>query len=277
MSDKISDTAEVVKGIVEAVPVYQDVAQPAAKEIGTALQTVAKTIHIALAPLSMLVWSYEQIKSHLESELLEKFKNTPSERIVTPSPSIAGPAIESLRFNANEPSLRELYINLLATSMDADTAHNAHPAFVEIIKQISPDEARVIQVLAPTGVSPIVSAGSQYLHGIGERSNHLDIEFLKHFSLLPYDANCLYPDLFPSYLDNLNRLGLVQLKEDYYLAGENIYERLENHPRVLEALADVKSKDYSFRHIPSLRREALFLTNLGRQFCAACVTKNELP
>ena len=36
MSDesKILDTAEVVKGIVEAVPVYQDLIQPATKEVG---------------------------------------------------------------------------------------------------------------------------------------------------------------------------------------------------------------------------------------------------
>jgi hypothetical protein len=57
MSDdsKIRDTAEAVKGIVEAVPIYQDAVQPAAKEIGTALQTVAKSIHVVLAPVSALV------------------------------------------------------------------------------------------------------------------------------------------------------------------------------------------------------------------------------
>lgn len=58
MSDenKIRDAADTVKGVVEAVPVYQDVVQPAAKEVGTALQTVAKTIHLALATLAILVW-----------------------------------------------------------------------------------------------------------------------------------------------------------------------------------------------------------------------------
>jgi len=54
-SSNVGDTAKVVKGIVEAVPVYQDVAQPAAQEIGKGLQTVAKTIHIVLAPVSALV------------------------------------------------------------------------------------------------------------------------------------------------------------------------------------------------------------------------------
>src|SRR5947208_1662292 len=104
--NKIRDAADAVKGIVEAVPVYQDVAQPAAKEIGTALQTVAKTIHIALAPLSALIWGYDQIKGYLIETLTQKLKDTPNERIIAPNPMIAGPIVESLRFSAHEPSLR---------------------------------------------------------------------------------------------------------------------------------------------------------------------------
>lgn len=53
---KVHETAEVIKGIVEAVPVYEDVVQPAAKEVGTALQTVAKTTY---SPCS-------SIRTHLE-------------------------------------------------------------------------------------------------------------------------------------------------------------------------------------------------------------------
>lgn len=56
---KVKDAADIVKGIVKHVPVYQDLVQPAAKEVGTALQTVAKTVHIALAPVSALVWGYD--------------------------------------------------------------------------------------------------------------------------------------------------------------------------------------------------------------------------
>jgi hypothetical protein len=41
MSEKIRDVAEAVKGIAETVPIYQDVVQPTAREIGFALQNVA--------------------------------------------------------------------------------------------------------------------------------------------------------------------------------------------------------------------------------------------
>lgn len=156
--NKIRDAADAVKGVAQAVPIYQDAIQPAAKEVGTALQTVAKTIHIALAPVSALVWGYEQIKDYVTASLIEKLKNVPKERIVSPSPTVAGPTLEALRYAGHEPTLRELYANLLATSMDAGTAQEAHPAFVEIIRQLTPDEARIVRLfLEPRPPFPLIT------------------------------------------------------------------------------------------------------------------------
>ena len=53
---KIRDAAVTVRGIVEAVPIYEDALQPAAREIGTALWAIAKAIHIAILPLRLVVW-----------------------------------------------------------------------------------------------------------------------------------------------------------------------------------------------------------------------------
>ena len=117
----IKDVADAVKGIVEAVPVYQDVVQPAAREIGTALQTVAKTIHIVLAPVSALVWGYDQIKDFVSTRVAEKLRGVPPENIVAPKPNVAGPALESLKYTGHQEDLRELYANLLAASMDSRT------------------------------------------------------------------------------------------------------------------------------------------------------------
>lgn len=46
------------------------------------------------------------IKPRLIDKLAEKLKYVPEERIAPPNPTIAGPAIEALRFAANEPDLR---------------------------------------------------------------------------------------------------------------------------------------------------------------------------
>src|SRR5258705_4181549 len=105
---RLRDTAETVKGIVEAVPVYQDVVQPAAREVGKGLQTVAKTIHIALAPLAALVWGYEHMSDFLGEALTKRLKNVPPDRIITPQTTVAGPALEALKYAGPDPELREL-------------------------------------------------------------------------------------------------------------------------------------------------------------------------
>ena len=135
--NQIRDVVDAVTGVAKAVPVYQDVIQPAAQEIGKALQTVAKTVHVVLAPVSALVWGYDQVKEFVSTKVADRLKNVPPENLVTPKPNVAGPALEALRYTGHESSLSDLYANLLAAAMDSSTAQGAHPAFVEIIKQLT--------------------------------------------------------------------------------------------------------------------------------------------
>ena len=68
MSDenKLRDTADAVKGIAEAIPLDQDALQSAARELGTGLQTVARTFHITLAPISALGTGGSSLYGHQE-------------------------------------------------------------------------------------------------------------------------------------------------------------------------------------------------------------------
>ena len=75
-------------------------------------------------------------------EMALKLVNVPAENIVTPSSSVAGSTILGLSYTHDEPSLKEMYLNLLAAASDDRRASQAHPAFAEIIKQLAPEEAR---------------------------------------------------------------------------------------------------------------------------------------
>lgn len=264
---KIRDVADAVKGIVEAVPVYQDIVQPAAKEVGIALQTMAKTLHILLAPVSGLVWGYDKVKDFVSLRVGEKLENVPLERLLSPEPHVVGPALEALKYTGYQESLREMYANLLATSIDAKTAEHAHPSFVEIIKQISPDEALIIKILG-TGINqPFIDLRTE------EKNSNLGRWSVKFFSLLPFQANCKYPDLGASYLINLQRLGVVELREEYTLQreGQDTYTPLLEHPKIRIITESLKS---STTHKATISKGAIILTKLGEQFCYACVSEN---
>ncbi len=259
--NKIRDAADAVKGIVEAVPIYQDALQPAAKEVGKGLETIAKTIHIALAPVSALVWGFDQIKDFVSTRVAEKLKGVPQERIKSPSPSVAGPALEALKYTGYEDSLRNLYANLLANSMDSKTAADAHPAFVDIIKSMTPDEARLIKMFATSSSCALIDLKVTLKEG-GFIILHRNV------SLLGGQAGCEYSQLVPNYLDNLCRLGLLDIPIGFSFNDKNIYTALESSVLVQDVKQSFEGND---KLTFGIDHKKVDVTDFGKQFIRACV------
>lgn len=243
------------------MPIYQDLAQPAVQEVGKGLHTVAKTVHIVLAPVKVLVWGYEQLEDFLSTKVAEKLSDTPKDEVVEPKLHVAGPALDALRFTGYEEALRELYANLLAASMDAKTASTAHPGFVEIIKQLTPDEARLLKLFSTIELSPVIDVKS---YSTDQQGGF--IEVVRNFSLFGRDASCEHPHLTPSYLNNLTRLGLVEVRDKYYVTPD-AYKELEEYPSIVEAKEQITEEGLR----PEIEKKMLEVTNLGKQFMKACV------
>lgn len=262
--NKIRDAADAVKGIVETVPVYQDTLQPAAREIGTGLATVAKTIHVALAPIAALVWGYDTIKEFVTTRVAEKLSAVPTERIITPEVHVVGPALEALRYTGHQHELRELYANLLATSLDADTCSNAHPAFVDIIKNMSPDEAKIMQQFAQRYLWPVLHINAQ------QTETTRFSRITRNFCLVGEVGNIDHRDLTPTYLENLHRLGLIRLPglDESFCLHDDSYLDLEASEEVQETLAELNR---AVKLAPEMNRGIVRITQLGKQFCDACV------
>ena len=154
---------ELIKSATQVVELaYTDAFQPFAKEAGKALGTVGKTVNIALSPLNAVVWGYEKIEDFVTKKVSEKLeaKQVQPEDIITPDPDIAVPTIEALRYS----KLKDQYANLLASSMDKNSASKVHPAFVEILKQITPDEAKMLKYLADIKTSEPFLLPVSYTH-----------------------------------------------------------------------------------------------------------------
>jgi hypothetical protein len=257
----IKDTAEAVKGIVEAVPVYEDLLQPAVQEVGKGLHTLSKTIHIALAPISAMVWGYEKIGAYLQTSLEEKLKKVPDENIITPDPAVAVPAVEALRYTAHKEELREMFSNLIATAMDNATAAKAHPSFVEVLKQLTPDEAKIISLLTDDKSKAIVK-----IRAYSKEIDHYS-EPIQEFSMLPYLANCSNPELGPSYLVNIARLGLASISYDNYSTLPNSYEPIFNHHYIIQQTKRIELVDKRVE----IQKGTFIRTKFGETFYKACI------
>jgi hypothetical protein len=199
----IAETLKAAKELAEAVPVYQDAVQPVAKELGESLKpagrdvgesvvAVTGAIKLALTPLRGLLWGWQQVEEIVLPELGRRFRDK-LHRLVPPEPTVAGPALESLRFAGSQPALREMYVNLLATAMDKETATKAHPSFAEIIRQLTPDEARVVRLLYTTGGVDVSGTWD-------DLSDRIRV-------MVGEAAGCEHPELIEVYLGNLHRIG----------------------------------------------------------------------
>ncbi|KAB2114654.1 DUF4393 domain-containing protein [Vibrio alginolyticus] len=258
----IEGTINAVTGLAKAIPVYEDALQPAAKEIGKALGTVAKTVNVALAPVSALVWGYDKIKDFVDTKVSEKLSNVKDEDIVSPPPNVAGPALESLKYTGSIEELKELYANLIASSMDKNTTHKAHPSFVEIIKQLSSDEAKLLVYFASSGSAPIVDIKNNRKDKSGGRYEY------RYFTNIGEKLKLENLGLNSSYWSNLIRLGLVDIPDNFQLIEEGIYDDIISHTAVKSIVSNINKQE---GRVAEIIKTAVLVTDLGRQFIDVCV------
>ena len=261
-SGAVGETAKVISEIMKAAPIYPDAIQPGAKEIGKSLQLLGRAINAALAPLEAFVWGVEQIREFVHDRVATKLENVPPEDVQRPKAHIAVPALEALRYLGEDPDLSELYANLLATSMDAATTYRAHPAFVEIIKNMSPDEARMMRFVADGNPQALINIKVTLKGGIA-----FSIA-CRHVSLIGVKAGCQHVGLAANYVDNLVRLGLVEIPEGRRLSSDDAYQEIEEHTTLKEILDELNVGE---THSVELLREKMNLTDFGQQFVQSCV------
>lgn len=261
---KVEGTINAVTGLIKAVPVYQDAIQPAAKEVGKSLTTVAKAINVALLPVSGMVWGWEQIRDFVLTDVAAKLKDVPQTQIITPAANVAGPALDALRYTAYEHSLRQLYANLLANAMVSETASRAHPSFVEIIKQLTPDEAKLLAFMTTEAgnIRPLINIkASKHNSGMGAQNR------LKLVSDLGLRAELADSSLTPAYLANLSRLGVLHTDFMHGYSDESHYARVINLPFVQEIKKSIEAEGRHF-HID---KGIVDFTPLGAIFADICV------
>ncbi|MEO6520530.1 MAG: DUF4393 domain-containing protein [Mucilaginibacter sp.] len=251
----IKSTIEAVASLVKAVPVYEDALQPAAKQIGGALETITKAVNAALAPVKVLVWGYEQIERWLVETVTKKLSNTPAENISAPAPNVVVPAIEALRYMGQEEELRALYANLIAAAMDSDTKVEAHPAYVEILKNLSSEEAKLLQSFSLQAAYPAID-----VKGLAGDGTY--ILYKRCYNHLNRILNAEKGKLLPTYIDNLVRLGILETPLGVELSDQMAYVPLEVDAELNDLLAMITDQGREVRFV----RLTIRLTVFGAQF-----------
>lgn len=129
-----------VKDIADSLP-------QTAHAIDNALSSVVNIANICLTPIEIVKAHSDYALTKTKMKLNEKLKSIPSGKIVPPEPHIAVPALQAISYSCDCDDLHQMFASLLATAMNIDTKNIAHPAFVDVIKNLSPEDARLFNNL----------------------------------------------------------------------------------------------------------------------------------
>lgn len=238
--------------------IYTDAVSPAAHEVG---DTLAAAVRLALSPANLVVRTLQDAMDYAEAAVRDRFarwKTKPS-RVVPPPPEIAAPVLQALRFANQDDTLREMYLNLLARSMDADQAQGTHPAFADILRQLSPQEARLLAVLAAHDRAvPLVEVRVPAPPGWHT--------VLKHVS--PLGALLEPPSIVRrEAIDNLARAGVLAVHDMFHLSNVEAYQALEASPEARTAVEAIAARGETHR----FHRYMAEVTDFGAAFLKAVV------
>jgi hypothetical protein len=182
--------------------IYRDAVKPAARQVGQIAQDIIKTIQLALAPLQVAGAYQDRLRAFLDRAV----RQVPEDRRISPPPQILGPIVEGIRYEPEDTSIDEMFRHLLSNSMDAEHSKDAHPAYPLLIKQLSSDEAKILQSLK--------NAQFEYVHTEDyDQQTNLFHGHKIEIDNLPRDG-LFYPENVAFYMQHLDKLGLAGVYQD---------------------------------------------------------------
>ncbi|MEM9121418.1 MAG: DUF4393 domain-containing protein [Cyanobacteria bacterium P01_F01_bin.56] len=235
------------KDIAQLLPLndlYKDIAQPAAKQVGGALESTAKVARFLLAPIEYLAAQSERWQRYLQ-RVAEK---VPEDRRIEAHPQVTGPVLENLRYVDEQNIIAELFVNLLARAVDRERVSEAHPAFASIIAQLSSDEAHIIFYLREKRYLYKQYSAFDAQKNLFSKRETTRNEFPIH--------RLIFPENYEVYMDHLHSLNLAGIWQE----GNQ------------EAIWEGKPSRQTGVNITSYA----CLTSFGEMFAQACVSE-ELP
>lgn len=259
MEEEIKNTTEAAKNASElATNFYSDIrpiVQPVAKCIGAVLD-------LAVSP----VLYYSQKAQINYKHRLEQYKNKMDavkdvDRCEV-HPEIGVPIMQVLHYTTND-DIAEMFINLLASASITSMAGSAHPAFVEIIKQMSPDEAKIVQYLKGKDFIPNLSLQANLA-----KPNKGFLTPVEKAVSICCDVNLMYPENIKVYISNLLSLGIIVDANTLHLLDESLYEKIKQYNHLEEEKAKYEKEPIVERVI--YKSGYYYISDIGKLFINAC-------
>lgn len=152
-------------------------------------------------------------------ELSSAIEAIPEENLVEPSIQVTAQALENSKYCIESEELRKMFVNLISKSMDNRHVSNVHPSFAEVIKQMSPTDAKIFQSLSSKYSFPLVDYVLR-----DPDTRQYSIQFSTVYLSSAPDISM---ETASTYISSLCRLGLIDIDSHAPLASPELYRPYE--------------------------------------------------
>jgi hypothetical protein len=237
-----------------------DIVNPTAKTVGQRLNDI---VDLIFTPVEIAkIYKDHKIEA-FRCSLDDKINEIPEGKRVTPPLNVVGPALEAAKYHIEQKELREMFANLIVRSMNSDTHNIAHPSFVEIVKQLSPLDAKVI---AKCKGFAMFNTIDYYVSGKGG----VKVTPINNVSLELCETNDLL--ISSGTITNLLRLGLLEKSTTYLqypnekYMNDDIFAQLKRYFGFGGNITEEKA-----REMVGFSKYGLEASTFGKMFILACV------
>lgn len=266
--DKIETIVDLVKVYPKAIEkVYEDSAASALKEMGGLATDIVKAIRLVTAPIQYMGSLQDRLVIHLSKVA----NDVPKENQITPPASMLLPLLEKLKYQGEEEVLTNLYVELLKRACDKDRVTEAHPAFFNIIGQLSEDEALILFHMMRISNDPGTYFISKDQHAENKIINHDNFkDILQPINSKKHHIHTMNSPKFKKRLFPLHEILAIQHIDVYlsHLSSLNLIE-LFNSPGIVEIFFN---EGEARKHKTQKKRIICYrLSSFGELFAQACV------
>lgn len=193
--------------------IYKDLFQPALRQFGQAGESVAKTVCLLSLPFVFGAGTYDRLVVRVR----KSFEKVPPADLVEPPVNTVFQIAEKLMSLPVDDTISKMYVELLSSCVNKKWVNSVHPAFVNLISQISGDEARFIDFLSQRERTIYLRRDESWVTPTKAEIDNVLTPW--HGTILdgkPINETVIYPDIlnvpeyFFTYLEHLNSLGVIE-------------------------------------------------------------------
>ena len=211
----------------------------------------------------------KNIKEHRQNvlnygdDIKQEVDNIPPDQInQSPDIGVLGPALEASKYYVEKEAVRKMFAKLIGAELDLRKADKVHHSFVDVIRQMNSNDARLLPLLPLSGplaeIRLYISNGHSY-----QRFGPRDILLIPPTIVNNFENNAVS-------LNNLERLGLLETNHVISISDESVYAAYRNLPYYQLAQQKLVQNPTEFSKV-EVSTASFYITSYGELFKSICL------